>query len=498
MSEFKLNKDYTRVNIRVKNYPGEKLLINDYGRWVLLKNDEYKRYLFDDMDEELFRKLEQSHMIRTPENAREILQSFRDYNWNIGNGTSLQIMVPTLRCNFTCKYCYALRRDANEQGFDMTEETAKKTVDFIFQSPARNMVIEFTGGEPLLKFDIIKYVVKYAKELNKKHKKILDFAIVSNASLLDDEMFQFIKENKIGLCFSLDGPKDLHDFHRKFTRNPKKSSYEDVVQKLKRYRLEKRYARTFAIPVVTKYSLNRYKEMIKEYVLLGLKSFRFKYVTYFGFAVKDWNSLFYEPEEFVEAWKKVIKFLLFLNENGIEIHENLASYMLMKIVTNRDPGFAELERPCGAFIGQTLYDYDGSIFTCDEARTMDEEFKIGNVYDNTYYDVARNKLCQTMVSNSSLLSFNCDNCPWYPYCGICPVENYKMHGSLIVNIPSTHRCKIHKAMMEHLFDLLLHSEKDAKHLKRWGLFSKNEIPKKIPTSEEFDKLVEEFESKYGE
>ncbi|MDN5328120.1 MAG: uncharacterized protein PWP03_758, partial [Candidatus Woesearchaeota archaeon] len=463
MSKFKLNRDYTRLNVRIKNYPErkEKLLINDYGKWVLLKEEEYKKYLFDDMDEVLFKKLEENHIIRTPENARDILESFRNYNWNVGNGTSLQILVPTLRCNFTCKYCYALRRNVDEQGFDMTEETAKKTVDFIFQSPAKSMVIEFTGGEPLLKFDIIKFVVEYAKELNKKHKKILDFAIVTNGNLLDDEKFEFIRKNKIGLCFSLDGPKDLHDFHRKFTHDPKKSSYEDVSRKIKFYRLEKGYNRTFAIPVITKYSLNRYKDIIKEYVLHGLPIFRFKYVTYFGFAVKSWESLFYEPEEFIEAWKRVIRFLLFLNKKGIRAQENLASYILMKIVNNRDPGFAELERPCGAFIGQALYDYDGSIYTCDEARTMDEEFKIGNVYEDTFYDLTRNKLCKTMVSNSSLLSFNCDNCPWYPYCGICPVENYKMHGSLVVNLPSTHRCKIHKAMIDYLFDLLLHSPEDA-------------------------------------
>jgi len=496
MSKFKLNRDYTRINIRVKNYPGEKLLINDYGSWVLLTEDEYKKYLFDDLDEELFRKLEKHHIIRTPDNAREILEEFRKYNWNVGNGTSLQILVPTLRCNFTCKYCYALRRDINEQGFDMTKETAKKTVDFIFQSPAKNMVIEFTGGEPLLRFDIIKYVVEYAKELNKKHKRILDFAIVTNGSLLDDEKFEFIRKNRIGLCFSLDGPKNLHDLHRKFTRDPKKSSYEDVVTKIKKYRLEKKYERTFAIPVITKFSLDRYKEAIKEYVLLGLKVFRFKYVTYFGFAVKGWDSLFYEPDEFIEAWKKVIKFLLFLNKNGIEVRENLAAYILMKIVSGKDPGYAELERPCGAFIGQALYDYDGSIYTCDEARTMNDEFKIGNVYKDNFFDVARNKTCHVMVSNSSLLSFSCDNCPWYPYCGICPVENYKLHGSLVVNIPSTHRCKIHKAMIDYLFDLLLHSEEDAKHLRRWANLN-NKIPKTIPTAEEFDKLVKEFEEKYG-
>lgn len=490
MSEFKLQEDYERLNVRVTTLGDKKILLTDVPSWVALSEEEYKKYKFDDLDEELFKKLEENKIIITKSNYDKIKTKFKNFNWTIGNGTSLQILVPTLRCNFTCKYCYALRRNEDEEGFDMTEEIADKSVDFIFQSPAENMVIEFTGGEPLLRFDMIKRVVLRAKEINKKYNKTLSFAIVTNGYYLDDEKFKFLKENKIGICLSLDGPKELHDFHRVITKNPKMSSYDNVVKLLKKYRLEEKYERTFAIPVITKYSFDKYKEIVKEYVRLGLPQFRFKYVTYFGFASSSWDKLFYTPEEFLENWKKVIELIIKLNKKGIKIKEELSTQILMKMFGDQDPGYAELSKPCGAFIGQLLYNYDGNIFTCDESRTLNDEFLIGNVNENTYSDLSKKNLCKALVSNSTLLSFNCDNCPWFSYCGICPVENYKMNGSLIVNIPSTHRCKIHKGMFEFLFDKIVNSD-DAKYLKNW-LRIDNKIPEEIPTDKELDKIFSEL------
>ena len=46
-------------------------------------------------------------------------------------------------------------------GFDMDKETAKKVVEFIFQSPSKQITIEFQGGEPLLNFEIVKFVVDF-------------------------------------------------------------------------------------------------------------------------------------------------------------------------------------------------------------------------------------------------------------------------------------------------------------------------------------------------
>ena len=70
---------------------------------------------------------------------------------------------------------------------DMDLDTAKKTVNFIFQTPADNITIEFQGGEPTLNFETIKYINEYAKELNKSYGKGIEFLLVTNLNNMDDD-----------------------------------------------------------------------------------------------------------------------------------------------------------------------------------------------------------------------------------------------------------------------------------------------------------------------
>jgi sulfatase maturation enzyme AslB (radical SAM superfamily) len=50
----------------------------------------------------------------------------------------------------------------------MTQEMADKGLDFVFRSPSQALKIEFQGGEPLLNFEMVKYIVLEAKKRNLK------------------------------------------------------------------------------------------------------------------------------------------------------------------------------------------------------------------------------------------------------------------------------------------------------------------------------------------
>ena len=78
--------------------------------------------------------------------------------------TSLHIFVVTLRCEHSCPYCQVSRKTENKFDFDMSKETAVKSLDLVFKSPSKNIKIEFQGGEPLLNFDLIKFIVIEAKK----------------------------------------------------------------------------------------------------------------------------------------------------------------------------------------------------------------------------------------------------------------------------------------------------------------------------------------------
>jgi len=89
----------------------------------------------------------------------------------------------------------------------MTEETADQALKIVFRSPNPAIKIEFQGGEPLLNFDLIRYVVLKAKKINEVEKRDLQFVITTTLSLITDEILDFCKEHKIFLSSSLEDLK---------------------------------------------------------------------------------------------------------------------------------------------------------------------------------------------------------------------------------------------------------------------------------------------------
>ena len=76
------------------------------------------------------------------------------------------ILKITNRCNLNCIYCYA----DNKNSKDMDFKTAKNSIDYILSDDADKLKIQFTGGEPLLNFDLIEKVIKYCnKNYNDKN-----------------------------------------------------------------------------------------------------------------------------------------------------------------------------------------------------------------------------------------------------------------------------------------------------------------------------------------
>jgi len=445
--EFKINR------YRYKKLDNGYLLTNDAGSYLILNEKEFKDLKSENIKGKFFNTLEDKGFIVTSSNQNELIEKTRKKYGFLFNGTSLHIIVPTLRCNMKCLYCQASSVDPSLKNYDMDEKTAKKTVDFIFQGPAKSITIEFQGGEPLLNFEIVKYITNYAKEVNKKCKKDLRITIVTNLNAIDSEKLDFLIKNSISICTSLDGPKFIHDFNRPLLGNS--GSYDSVVRWIKNineeYKKKKIKRDVNALITVTKKSLDYPKAIIDEYVKDDMKTIHLRPLNTLGFASQSWQKLGYSPEEFIEFWKKAMDHILELNKKGIKIKERMAVIMLSKILgAGNEEDYLDLRSPCGAAIGQLLYNHDGSIYTCDEGRMIGSDiFKLGTV-NQKYKDILTSKQTCAIVSSSINDNYICDDCVYKPYCGICPVCNYFEQGNIIAKIPETQRCKIYMAMFDYL------------------------------------------------
>jgi len=454
---------------RFKKLGNKYLLTNDLGDFVFLKEKEFNDFTQGKLkkDGDIYGELDKNHFTSESWNCEncqaEMTKRYAQRHKYLNQGPSLHIIIVTLKCDHSCIYCHASSKNMTRNELDMTKKTAKKVVDMIFQTTSPDVNIEFQGGEPLANFDIIKFIVDYSIKKNKKAKKHLKFSLVSALTLLDNEKLDWLRSKKIATCSSLDGPEKLHNRNRPMNNN--KNSHALTVKGLKKIKNKYKdlHYRIGALMTTTKYSLPLYKEIINEYVKLGINNIHLRWLNPFGMAKTLQNTIGYTPEEFINFYKKSLDYMLKLNKKGIKIREQMATMILKKALTDNDPNFLDLRSPCGAGIGQIAYNYDGDIYTCDEGRMLgqmgDKSFKIGNVYENTYEEIMSCPVTKSLCVASTMEGLaGCSDCVYKPYCGVCPVFNYSEEGNIFAQSPKNFRCQINKGILDYLFKKIQDSD----------------------------------------
>lgn len=445
-----------------KKFNDEYLITNDFGKWMFIDKKTLtslvaNRKCDDNIEQKLYNNLFLfDDKYEFSEKNKYLLRDAKCY---LFEPTSLHIFVLTNSCNMRCIYCQAKDENYIKKRF-MDIKTAEESVNFALQSPSKDLTFEFQGGEPLMNFETLKHIILYT-EIHKKNKKI-HYNLISNFTLLTDEIIDFLKEYNVNISTSLDGNKEVHNINRKLYNGL--GSYDLLKENI--IKIRKKCVNLNAIQTTTKYSFNYYKEIVNEYLELGFNSIFIRPLTKLGTATRIWNEIGYTAEEFVEFYSRTLDYIIELNLKGKDIKEVHAVIFLRKILSGYAGNYMELRSPCGASLGQLAYFYDGNIFTCDEGRMLyemgDDSFKLGNVYENTYDDVVKSPECNATCVASLLESqLNCSDCVYQPYCGTCPVLNLAQDKDLFFKNKYSFRCKVYKGILDKIFLLLKNRECDS-------------------------------------
>jgi uncharacterized protein len=356
--------------------------------------------------------------------------------------TGLHIFVVSLRCEHSCPYCQVSRQSQDKRQYDMTEGMASKAIDLTLRSPSTNIKIEFQGGEPLLNFDLIKYIILEAKEKNRTIRKNLAFVIATNLALVTEEILQFCREHSIDISTSLDGPPDLHNANRP---RPGKNSYEKATEGIRLARRILGRDRVSALMTTTEASLNRVKAIIDEYLALEFNGIFLRPLSPYGFALKTKSYRSYNTARWLQFYKEGINYIVELNRLGIDFTEYYAGIILKKILTSSDPGYVDLMSPAGIGIGAVVYNYDGSVYASDESRMLAEmgvkKFRLGNVLENTYEEIFTSPNLLDPLEESFAYSVPmCNDCAFESYCGADPVYHYGLQKDYVGRKPESDFC----------------------------------------------------------
>lgn len=233
-----------------RNKPMIKLIQTPYGYFFFDTNQN----ALHEVDQETYLELEKMMDGNTAVHQSKAIKSLIEEGWlsdhrvseiynpvtdqveyRLNHHLSQLLLQVTQACNLCCVYCpFANNTDPalsrSHTGKRMTFEIARKAIDFLAakSEEMNEIAISFYGGEPLVEFPLIKQCVEYSEETFEG--KELRFYITTNATLMSEEVIDYMVKHQFYITFSLDGPKSIHDRHR--TRSDGSTTYDLVMETL--------------------------------------------------------------------------------------------------------------------------------------------------------------------------------------------------------------------------------------------------------------------------
>lgn len=443
------------------------LLVNAGGGFVFMENDDFTKFVNRKLspDSGSYETLKSNFFLYEGSPTFPIYclaTQYRTKKSFLRDYTSLHMVVVTVRCNQKCKYCQVSSEHADAHKYDMTKETATKAVDMIFKSPSPYIKIEFQGGEPFLNFATIKHIVKYAKKLNQRFNKYLEFVVCTNLVDVKKKHLMFCNRHNVFISTSLDGPEKLHNSNRPL--ESKGNTYQKVAKGI---RLAKHICGEDSVcPLMTttRDSLGNFREIIDEYISNGFNAIFLRPINPYGMAKKNKEDLCYSVDQFVESYKDGLMYIFELNLKGTFFVEEYARLLLRRMLTPFGTGFVDLQSPSGAGISGAIYDYNGNVYAADEGRMLarqnDFEFLMGTV-DEPYHKVFMGEKIKKIVNSSCVESLPCCNtCAYNIWCGADPVRNYTSQNDYVGFKPTSEFCKKNSMLIEFFVDLIHQSNPD--------------------------------------
>jgi uncharacterized protein len=121
-------------------------------------------------------------------------------------------------CNLDCEYCFFLSKEMLYPGsrFRMAADLQERYIRQLLEAHARvpEVVVAWQGGEPtMMGLDFFRRAIELERKYARPGQQILN-TIQTNATLLDDEWGQFLKQHGFLAGISIDGPREMHDAYR--------------------------------------------------------------------------------------------------------------------------------------------------------------------------------------------------------------------------------------------------------------------------------------------
>lgn len=306
----------------------------------------------------------------------------------------------TSRCNARCEHCGSSCGDFIPKDEITLDELKKVLDDISAKYDPRGIMLNVTGGEPLVRKDIFE-ILKYADQ------KGFYWGMTTNGILINKKVVdKFIEAHIYSISISIDGLKETHENFRKVP-----GSFNKITRGLRLM------VKSGAIPVVqittcvSKKNLDQLEDLYKLVKKLGVKYWRVVEVDPIGRAITN-KDMILNGDEFDIMVKFINEKRNLYKEGKSDIVVDFSCSHYLGV--DRDPLVRDIPFFCGTgvYIGSVLS--NGDIYVCPNVPRVPELIQ-GNIRKDNFVDVWEHKF-KPFRKIHRLSNNKCKNCKDWKAC----------------------------------------------------------------------------------
>lgn len=338
-------------------------------------------------------------------------------------------------CNLRCKYCFADEGEYKGSRKTMSAEVGKKAIDFVINKsgPRKNIEVDLFGGEPLMAFEIIKQIVDYAKKQEKIYNKNIRFTMTTNATLLNDEMIEYLDKNMGNIILSIDGRESVNDAVR--VRRDGSGTQKAILPKIKEM-VEKRdkSKQYYVRGTFTRENTDFFED------IMYLAEEGFKEISIEPVVLPKDHVLSLREEDLETIFKQYDN----LYNEMVKRHKegNEFKFYHFNIDLQGGPCVYKRISGCGAGHEYVAVTPDGEIYPCHQF-VGNKDYIMGDIFKGDLDMEMSNKFKKAHIYSKPV----CKECWARFYCsGGCQANNFNFNGDM--HIPYELGCKMQKKRIE--------------------------------------------------
>ena len=374
-------------------------------------------------------------------------------------GHLVEILL-TERCNLACGYCLAGAKTGMPT---MNADVGRRTIDLAFSMrEAPSLTFEFAGGEPFLRFELLRELSDYARGHPARDGRPVHLCVQTNGTLLNEARVRWLVDNEVEVGVSLDGTPASHNVSRPLVNG--RESFSLVMRGLD---LLQKHGVSFGILVVLNRSnVANPQELLDFMSESDLRSLKLNAIAYLGTGRENWHTLGLSQDEVIAY---VCEFMHRLVDQGHLIKEaNIATmleYWVSKCRTDRC-----LRSDCEA--GETFQTInpEGDIYPCGRS-TQSPDLVLGNVlFESDSLSAAgqRSEVLEIIRERNPDALDGCRICHYRQLCQSgCAVQAWESYGTLRHKTPE---CAFFKNFYPELIRWVCFDERALTHFSHCDYF----------------------------